>query len=100
MESSLLAGYSEQEFASLTGTGLSPTQGLCIVVKWISDLMRHASCGVINEGASTTDSFLVKSTDGGATWTAPAGCGLKYTVYGTVTTMGQPQVQNAYYLTG
>jgi hypothetical protein len=42
---------------------------------------------------------MVKSTDGGASWTAPAGMSLLYTVYGTVTTLGPPQVQNTYYLT-
>ncbi len=94
MESSFLAGYSEQEFSFLTVTGLSPTQGLCIVVKWISDLIACQLRGY-HEGASATDSFLVKTTDGGATWSAPAGCGLKYTVYGTVTTVGMPPVQNA-----
>jgi hypothetical protein len=76
---------------------LSATQGLCIVVKWIADAVPCQLWGV-NSNASTPDSFLVKSTDKGVSWTAPAGMSLLYTVYGTVTTSGQPQIQNTYYL--
>jgi hypothetical protein len=97
LESSLLAGYQEQEFTFTQAGGLSATQGLCIVVNWISDAVACQVWGV-NSNASTPDSFLVKSTDKGVSWTAPAGMSLLYTVYGTVTTSGAPQIQNTYYL--
>jgi prepilin-type N-terminal cleavage/methylation domain-containing protein len=97
LESSLLGGYQEQEFAFTQAGGLSPTQGLCLVVKWIADSVACQLWG-FNANASTSDSFMVKSTDGGASWTAPAGMSLLYTVYGTVTTLGPPQIQNTYYL--
>jgi len=97
MEASLLAGFTEQEFAFYNVAGLSPTQGLCIVVKWIYDAVACQLWGY-HEGASTADSFLVKSTDKGVTWSAPAGYGLKYSVYGTVTTSGPPLIQSTYYL--
>ena len=97
VESSLLAGYQEQEFAFTHAGGLSATQGLCIVVKWIADAVACRLWGV-NSNASTADSFLVKSADKGVSWTAPAGMSLLYTVYGTVTTSGPPQIQNTYYL--
>ena len=96
-ESSLLSGYQEQEFAFTRASGLSPTQGLCLVVKWINDSVACQLWGV-NANGSTSDSFMVKSLDKGASWTMPAGMSLLYTVYGTVTTTGQPQVQNTYYL--
>lgn len=94
MEASFLEGFTEQEFEFLTVTGLLPTQGLCLVIKWVYDPIACQLRGY-HEGASTTDSFLVKTTDGGATWSAPAGYGLRYVVYGTVTTVGAPPVQSA-----
>jgi len=97
-ESSLLSGYQEQEFAFTQAGGLSPTQGLCLVVKWVNDSVACQLWGV-NANGSTSDSFMVKSLDKGASWTAPAGMSLLYTIYGTATTTGQPQVQNTYYLT-
>jgi prepilin-type N-terminal cleavage/methylation domain-containing protein len=97
MEASLLTGFTEQEFAFYGVAGLSPTAGLCLVVKWIYDASACQLYGY-HEGASTADSFLVKSTDKGVTWSAPSGYGLKYKVYGTVTTSGPPQVQYTYYL--
>ena len=98
LESGLLGGYQEQEFAFARAAGLSPTQGLCIVVRWVADATACQLRGV-NANGSTADSFLVKSSDKGVSWTAPAGASLLYTVYGTVTTTGQPQVQNTYSLT-
>jgi prepilin-type N-terminal cleavage/methylation domain-containing protein len=97
MESSFLTGFTEQEFTFNGVAGLSPTRGLCIVVKWIYGYIACQLWGY-HEGASTADSFLIETTDGGVTWSAPAGYGLKYAVYGTVTTSGPPQVQNTYYL--
>jgi prepilin-type N-terminal cleavage/methylation domain-containing protein len=97
MESSLLLGYTEQEFAFNNVSGLSPTAGLCLVVKWIYDGTACQLWGY-DQNAATTDSFLVTSTDQGVTWSAPAGCGLKYYVYGTVTTSGTPVIQSTYYL--
>jgi len=97
LESSLLATYQEQEFTFTQASGLSATQGLCIVVNWISDAVACRLCGV-NSNGSTPDSLLVKSADKGVSWTAPAGMSLLYTVYGTVTTSGPPQIQNTYCL--
>jgi prepilin-type N-terminal cleavage/methylation domain-containing protein len=97
LESALLNGYREQEFAFTLASGLSPTEGLCLVVKWVADASACQLQGV-NANGSTSDSFLVKSSDKGVSWSAPTGASLLYTVYGTVTTTGQPQVQNTYYL--
>jgi prepilin-type N-terminal cleavage/methylation domain-containing protein len=97
MESSLLFGLTEQEFTFYGVSGLLPTQGLCLVVKWIYDAVACQLWGY-HEGASTPDSFLIKSTDKGVTWSAPSGYSLKYKVYGTVTTSGPPQVHYTYYL--
>ncbi|MBN1509955.1 MAG: prepilin-type N-terminal cleavage/methylation domain-containing protein [Sedimentisphaerales bacterium] len=97
MEAALLVAFGEAEFEFYGVSGRSPSQGLCLVVKWVYDSTACQLWGY-DEGASTSDSFLIKSTDKGVTWSAPSGYGLKYRVYGTVTTSGTPQIQTTYYL--
>lgn len=97
VESSLLWVFAEQEFAFSEVSGLSPQQGLCIVVKWISDAVACRLLGV-ERYASSANRFLLKSTSQGLTWSAPAGESLIFTVYGRVTTAGTPQIQTTYYL--
>ena len=41
---------------------------------------------------------LVKTTNRGASWSSLSGQSLLFSVYGTVTTTGTPQIQNTYYL--
>ena len=88
-ESSLPGGYHDHDFVFGLAGGLAPSQGLCVVVKWISDTSACQLSG-LNKDASTADSFMVTSTDGGSSWTAPAGMSLHYTIFGTVTTSGTP----------
>lgn len=97
LESGFLSGLGAQTFEFSTVSGLSPTAGLCLVVKWIYG---ETACQLYgyHEGASSSDSILVASTDSGATWTAPSGYGLKYIVYGTVTTSGTPEAVTVYLL--
>ncbi len=99
LESILATKYGSQEFAFSAATGLAPTQGLWIVFKWIAN---GTVCRVRGQssGVTATSLSLAKSTDKGVSWSTLAGQSLLFTVYGTVTTAGTPQIQNTYYLTG
>jgi prepilin-type N-terminal cleavage/methylation domain-containing protein len=97
LESSLLDSFQAREFAFSNASGLSPQQGLCLVVRWIADSI---ACQVWGQTRSVTetDFILLKSTNRGATWSSLSGQSLLYTIYGTVTATGTPQIQNTYYL--
>ena len=99
VESSLLEDYVKQEFVFSNVANLSPQKGLCLVIAWAYG---DVSCRVRgrNSGAGTSNSFMVQSTNRGASWSALTAQSLLFWVYGTVTTPGQPQVQNTYYLKG
>jgi prepilin-type N-terminal cleavage/methylation domain-containing protein len=94
-ESTLMSSYLEQEFTFANAGGLVPTQGICIVVRWVAN---GTACKVWgrNAGVVNADLLLTKSTDRGATWSTLVNQSLLFTVYGTVTTSGTPQVQNTY----
>jgi prepilin-type N-terminal cleavage/methylation domain-containing protein len=99
LESVLTSKYTSQEFAFSNANGLAPTQGLWIVVNWLANA---TACRVQGQssGVTATNLSLAKSTDRGISWSTLAGQSLLFTVYGTVTTAGTPQIQNTYYLTG
>jgi prepilin-type N-terminal cleavage/methylation domain-containing protein len=99
LESVLTSKYTSQEFAFSSANGLAPTQGLWIVVNWLANA---TACRVQGQssGATAANLALAKSTDKGLSWSTLAGQSLLFTVYGTVTTAGTPQIQNTYYLTG
>ncbi len=97
VESTLLDTYLTQEFSFSNVSDLSPEQGLCLVFCWkaIGD-----SCKVHgqNNNVVAPSTQLLKSTDGGASWAVQSQESLFYTIYGTVTTAGDPQIENTYYL--
>lgn len=99
LESILATKYGSQEFAFSAASGLAPTQGLWIVFKWVAN---GTACRVQgrSSGVTAANLSLAKSTDKGQSWSTLAGQSLLFTVYGTVTTAGTPQIQNTYYLTG
>jgi type II secretory pathway pseudopilin PulG len=99
LESTLLPTYLDQECTFSTVTGLSPTQGLCIVIKWVAN---DVACKVRVRNGNVADLniALIRSTDGGLTWAALPNQSMLFAVYGTVTTSTSPQVQNTYYLEG
>ena len=99
LESALLTTYSNQEFTFSTVGGLSPQQGLCLVIRWIAN---GTACRVRgrNSGVTATGIALAKSTNRGAVWSTLSSQSLLFTVYGTVTTAGTPQTQNTYSLSG
>ena len=97
LESTLLSSYLEQEFQFSGTTGLSPEQGLSIVVKWIANGTACKLWGR-DKNVTTANTGLYTSSNRGVTWVPLPGESLLFTVYGTVTTAGEPQVQSTYYL--
>jgi hypothetical protein len=99
LESVLTTKYTSQEFTFSAANNLRPTQGLWIVVHWLANAI---ACKVQGQssGVTATNLSLAKSTDGGISWSTLAGQSLLFTVYGTVTTAGTPQIQKTYYLEG
>ncbi|MBN2129397.1 MAG: hypothetical protein JW741_07865, partial [Sedimentisphaerales bacterium] len=99
LESALLAGYSAQEFTFSSAGGLSPQQGLCIVVRWVAN---GTACKVQGQDKNVmgANNDLAKSTDRGASWSLLTSQSLFFSVYGTVATAGDPQIQETHYLGG
>ena len=97
LESTLQDWYTKQEFSYSGVFGLSPDKGLCIVFKWISgsDACDIRGC---EDGEGTPSNHMVKSTNGGASWTPMPQDSMRYWVYGTATVAGEPQTVNTYYL--
>jgi len=97
LESALTSKYTNREFAFSTVSGLAPAPGLWIVAHWLADAI---ACRIQGQstGVTATNLSLAKSIDHGSTWSVLAGQSLLFTVYGTVTTAGTPQIQNTYYL--
>jgi hypothetical protein len=95
LASSLGGSYSLQSM-SLSGVPyISPSAGLCLVVQWQAN---GTSCIVESWGTSASNSYMVSTSNGGSTWSAPAGNGLMYYFYGTVQTPDPTAYQ--YLLTG
>jgi hypothetical protein len=97
VESTLLDTYLTQEFSFSNVSGLSPEQGLCLTFRWKAT---GNSCKLHgqNKNVVAPGTQLHQSTNQGASWAAQAEQSLFYAVYGTVTTAGDPQIENTYYL--
>ena len=92
LESSLTSQYTMQEFSFSNVADLAPDQGLCLVFKLVAnstavDIQGH------KDGATPGPGHLLRSTDGGASWSVLSGESLLYWVYGTVTTPGVSQIE-------
>jgi prepilin-type N-terminal cleavage/methylation domain-containing protein len=96
-ESILPLLYLENELHYTTVSGLSPQQGLCMVFRWAADA---EACKLLGRGknVTATNVALSRSTSQGLTWSQLSGESLLFSVYGTVTTTGTPQIQNTCYL--
>ncbi len=85
-ESDLTKSYSWQEFSYGNATWLQPSQELCVVIQQIGKGGASAQINYGNQG----NTGLVRSTDGGATWTRQTGMSMLYHAYGTMTTAAPP----------
>ncbi len=99
LESVLTTKYVFQQFTFSNASGLAPTQGVWIVGNWLADAVACRINGQ-SSGVTAPNLALAKTTDKGASWSTLAGQSLLFTVYGTVTTLGTPLIQNTYYLEG
>lgn len=97
LESTLTWFYTTQEFTFSSVSGLSPQEGLCLVFKWISNGM---ACKIWGQDKDIYGSNirLSKSNNQGASWSTLYNESLLFRIYGTVTTSGDPLVENTYYL--
>ncbi len=88
--------YLRQRFTFSDVSGLSPQKGLCLVLKPLGSYP-----GLLwgqDGGVSTPNSYLVMSYDSGTSWSTRTSESLLFSVYGTVTTSGQPTIKNTYYV--
>jgi len=96
-ENTLTNDFLLQEYSFSSVSGLSPDQGLCLVFTGSSDfdacLLRAQSAG-----AGMPDSHFLKSTNHGSSWSTYDDKALLFSIYGTVTTPGPPQIESAYLL--
>jgi hypothetical protein len=98
-ESGLSSSYLQCGMVYVGISGIPPQQGLCLVFKWVSDADACQLLGQ-NKNVAAANLSLVKSTNQGNAWTTLSGQSLLFSVYGTVTTTGTPQIQNTYHLDG
>jgi hypothetical protein len=96
-EVTLLDTYLKQEFTFSNVSGLSPDQGLYLVIICLSGSYPARIRGqykCVNE----SNIMLACTTNYGDSWWTFYDDSFLFSVYGTVTTSGQPQIQNTYTL--
>jgi len=79
-------------------SGLSPQEGLCLVLRWLSG--DDGACKFLgqDQGVTAPNLVLYESPNKAVSWPVLSGQSLIFMVYGTVTAAGTPQIQNTYYL--
>ena len=98
-ENTLTGTYTWREFSFANVSDLSPQQGLCLVIKHVTG---SEACKILiqDKDFSSSRTNLIKTTNAGASWTAPSEESMLFCVYGTVTNAGEPDIQNTYYIRG
>jgi prepilin-type N-terminal cleavage/methylation domain-containing protein len=97
LESTLFITYTLQEFNFTNASGLSPDRGLCLVFEWVNG---QEACDILGSDGYTGPNSrkLLRSDNEGLSWSELSGNCFLYWVYGTVTTAGEPQVNEIYKL--
>lgn len=95
-ESDLIYSYQWQEFAFSDVSGLSPDDGLCLVLQFGAGNEDSARIRYDNHGVS--GEFY--TDDAGADWTMSADNEMRRYIYGTWSTPGPPQTATRQYVTG
>lgn len=90
-DSAIGTSYDWQEGSFSLVSGLDPSAGYCLVITGLEDT--DGSVQFERNGSPMTpNTHWLTSGDGGATWTNPVDTSdMRFYVYGTVTTLGQPQ---------
>jgi hypothetical protein len=96
-ESSLPTSYQWQEFAFSGVSGRPPGTPLCLVIQWNKDTQ---ACDVQYQllGGLAANAGLVKTSNGGSSWSIPLAQDMPFYIYGTYST--QDPVAYDYWLTG
>jgi prepilin-type N-terminal cleavage/methylation domain-containing protein len=89
---SLPNAYQWIEFGFDTLTELDPASGYCLVLRgnrlWVTGVAQWEQGG----SPMTPNTHAMRSLDGGSSWTDPTDAAdVRFFVYGTVTTLGEPQ---------
>jgi len=99
LESSLTATPWWQQFSFSTASGLSPSQGMCLVVAFASTTGDADTANIRKSGGGAlSNSNFVKTSNAGSSWSATTES-LLYYVYGTITAPTAPVVTQQYYVT-
>lgn len=96
LESALGGSYQWEEFSFSSVTGLSPNEGLCLVLKHSGAGAASADIRYDNDGGSGG----LRTNDGGSNWGYFSGRSLSYYVYGTYMVPGSPLTVSRQYVTG
>lgn len=98
LESTLPAGLGRVEYSLSNVSGLSPDQGICLVFRHVAG--SGTACLLQGQNQNNTPEYgnLVESTDQGGSWSSYPNQTLVYTIYGTVTTPGAPQIEETNYV--
>jgi len=100
LESTLIGDFSTEEFAASNVSGLSPDQGICLVVGYVAG--NAPACMLQGQDQNNKPQIgnLVESTDQGASWSSYTNRTLLYALYGKVGTPGPDQTATRQYVTG
>ncbi|MHC4518142.1 MAG: hypothetical protein ACYTAS_06110 [Planctomycetota bacterium] len=98
LESTLAAGFGRVEYSLSNVSGLSPDQGICLVFRHVAG--NGTACLLQGQNQNNTPEYgnLVESIDQGGSWSSYPDRTLVYTIYGTVTTAGAPQIEETNYV--
>jgi len=99
-ESELTSSYLWQEVTFSGVSDLEPGAALCLVLACAYG--DPHSCKILYQEESPTSpgTYYVDTSNGGASWDEDTGQTMLFHVYGTITTLGEPQTVYAYRLTG
>ncbi|MCK4661091.1 MAG: prepilin-type N-terminal cleavage/methylation domain-containing protein [Phycisphaerae bacterium] len=95
-ESILTDGYLWKEFSFSNVSGLSPDEGLCLVLQHFGASNKSATIQYENVGGSGR----LETTDGGTSWSFDDDKSMYYCIYGTYMSPGPPQTASRQYVTG
>ncbi len=99
-ESDLTDTYLWQEFTFSNVSGLAPSQGMCLVLQFVSADSHSCNVQYQSYGAWMFGTNLVRTASAGSSWISETDQSMLFHVYGTVTTPGSPETVNVYSLRG
>jgi hypothetical protein len=96
LEVTLSDEYTWREFSFGSVSGMTPSQGICIVLQRVSD---QESCDVQGAGPGAATGAHSMAQGSGSSWSATTES-LAFEAFGTVTSSTAPEMAELFYLTG